>query len=164
MFREMRRARQQLSDEEATRILATSMTGVLAVSGDDGYPYAVPLNYVYDDGHVYFHSAKEGHKVDAIRSCDKASLCVIAKDELVPGEFTTHFRSVIAFGRIRPIEDEDEKRRTCELIARQCSPHDDEGVAAELAKGLSRVLMLDFEIEHLTGKEAIELVRARANA
>ena len=74
---------------------------VLALLGDNDYPYAVPISYVYDDGKVYFHSAKSGHKIDAIQRTAKASFCVIDEDLVVPEEYTTYFRSVIAFGRIR---------------------------------------------------------------
>lgn len=84
MFREMRRKRQQLTEAECIEILKRNTSGVLAVSGDNGYPYAVPLNYVYDGGSVYFHCAKSGHKLDAIRTCDKVSLCVVEQDLVVP--------------------------------------------------------------------------------
>ena len=78
----------------------------LALLGDNDYPYAVPISYVYHDGKLYFHSALAGHKVDAILKCDKASFCVIEKDDVQPEKYTTFFRSVIAFGRIHIIEDE----------------------------------------------------------
>lgn len=96
-FREMRRKRQLLSDEESIRILKTATAGTLALLGDEDYPYAVPLSYVYNDGRLYFHSALNGHKIDAIRKYDKASFCVIEKDEVRPEKYTTFFRSVIAF-------------------------------------------------------------------
>ena len=93
MFREMRRRKQQLSESECSAILARGTSGVLALRGDEGYPYAVPLSYVYDDRKIYFHSAKAGHKIDAIRSCSKASFCVIDQDEVVPEEYTTYFKA-----------------------------------------------------------------------
>ena len=96
-FREMRRKRQQLAEEEIA-ILEKATTGTLALLGDNDYPYAVPISYVYHDGKLYFHSALTGHKVDAIRKCDKASFCVIEKDDVQPEKYTTFFRSVIAFG------------------------------------------------------------------
>ena len=108
-FREMRRKRQQLSDEESIGLLQKATSGTLALLGDGGYPYAVPVSYAYDDGKLYFHSAMSGHKVDAIRNCDKASFCIIDQDHVSPSEYTTYFRSVIAFGRIRIVEDETEK-------------------------------------------------------
>ena len=160
-FRQMRRKRQQLSDEESIGILQRATSGTLAVLGDNGYPYAVPLSYVYSDGKLYFHSALEGHKVDAIRSCDKASFCVIEKDAVQPKIYTTFYRSVIAFGRVHIIEDEAEKLMIARLLGERYNPHDEESLRKELEKGFARMLAIRFDIEHLTGKEAIELVRSR---
>ncbi len=81
-FREMRRKRQQLAEEESIAILEKATAGTLALLGDNDYPYAVPISYVYHDGKLYFHSALAGHKVDAIRKCDKASFCVIEQDDV----------------------------------------------------------------------------------
>ena len=157
-FREMRRKRQQLSDEESISILQKATSGTLALLGDNGYPYAVPISYVYADGKLYFHSALSGHKVDAIRNCDKASFCVIDKDDVQPEKYTTYFRSVIAFGRIHIIEDDQEKLETARLLGDRYNPNQEEALQKELEKGLSRMVMIRFDIEYLTGKEAIELV------
>ena len=159
-FREMRRKRQQLSEEESIGILQNATSGTLALLGDGSYPYAVPISYVYDDGKLYFHSAMSGHKVDAIRSCGKASFCVIDQDNVKPGEYTTYFRSVIAFGRIRIVEDEKEKLTIARILGNRYNPNQEEALQKELEHGLSRMLAIRFDIEHLTGKEAIELVRA----
>ena len=105
MFREMRRKNQLLEQKEALKILETSTSGVLSLLGDNGYPYGVPLSFVYYENKIYFHCAKEGHKLDAIKNYDKASFCIIEKDDVSPKEFTTHFRSIIAFGKVRIIED-----------------------------------------------------------
>jgi nitroimidazol reductase NimA-like FMN-containing flavoprotein (pyridoxamine 5'-phosphate oxidase superfamily) len=104
-FREMRRRRQQLSTEEAVAILQKSTAGTLALLGDNDYPYAVPLSYVYQDGRIYFHSALAGHKVDAVRKNEKASFCVIEQDDVQPKKYTTFYRSVIAFGRVHVVDD-----------------------------------------------------------
>ena len=160
-FREMRRKRQQLSEEESISILKKATAGTLALLGDDNYPYAVPISYVYADGRLYFHSALSGHKVDAIRKCDKASFCVIEQDDVQPKKYTTFFRSVIAFGRIHIIEDEQEKLKMARVLGNRYNPNDGESLQKELEQGLSRMLMIRFDIEHLTGKEAIELVRQR---
>jgi len=157
-FREMRRKRQQLSEEESIGILQKATAGTLALLGDNGYPYAVPISYVYADGKLYFHSALSGHKVDAIRNCDKASFCVIDKDDVQPEKYTTYFRSVIAFGRIHIIEDDLEKLETARLLGDRYNPNQEEALQKELEKGLSRMVMIRFDIEYLTGKEAIELV------
>lgn len=158
-FREMRRQRQQLSDAESIEILKKATSGTLALLGDGGYPYAVPISYVYDKGKLYFHSAKEGHKVDAIRAYDKASFCVIDQDDVHPEKYTTFFRSVIAFGRIHIVEDETEKLRIARLLGNRYNPNRDEALQKEIEHGLARMLAIRFDIEHLTGKEAIELVK-----
>lgn len=155
----MRRKRQQLSNEESIGLLQEGTAGTLALLGDGGYPYAVPLSYVYADGHLYFHSALSGHKVDAIRNCAKASFCVIAQDQVKPQEYTTYFRSVIAFGNIHIVEDPEEKLAIARLLGNRYNPHQDEALQRELDHGLSRMLALRFDIEHLTGKAAIELMR-----
>lgn len=158
-FREMRRKRQQLSKEESISILQKSTAGTLALLGDNGYPYAVPISYVYANDRLYFHSALSGHKIDAIRNYDKASFCVIAKDDVQPEKYTTFFRSVIAFGKIRIVENENEKLAMARMLGNKYNPNQEEALQHELENGLSRMLMICLDIEHLTGKEAIELVR-----
>ena len=162
-FRSMRRNRQQLSEEESIEILQKATSGVLALLGDNGYPYAVPISYVYADGKIYFHSALSGHKVDAIRSCDKASFCVIEQDDVKPEKYTSFFRSVIAFGRIHIEEDEAEKLAIARLLGNRYNPKHEEALQKEIEGGLSRMLAIRLDIEHLTGKEAIELVRQRGD-
>ena len=157
----MRRNRQQLSREECERILDRCTSGVLALTGDGGYPYAVPLSYVYASGAIIFHSAVQGHKVDAIKRDSRCSFCVIEQDEIRPAEFTTYFRSVIAFGRIHILEDAAEKVQALRLLGRRYSPNDEPGLQHEIDKSLDHVLLLRLDIDHLSGKEAIELTRAR---
>ena len=162
MFREMRRKKQALMAQETVAVLTGGTSGVLALSGEEGYPYAVPLSYVYHDGHIYFHCAKSGHKLDAIRHDPKASFCVIDRDEIVPEEYTSHFRSAIAFGTIRILEDEQEKRQAIEILALKYAPGDTaEGRRAAIDRDWAPLCMLDMTVEHLSGKEAIELVRAK---
>ena len=155
----MRRIRQQLSNEDSIAILKKATSGTLALLGDNGYPYAVPISYVYADGKLYFHSALSGHKVDAIRRCDRASFCVIGQDNVRPEKYTTYYRSVIAFGRIHIIEDEAEKLATARLLGNRYNPNQEEALQKELEHGFTRMLMICLDIEHLTGKEAIELVK-----
>lgn len=160
VFREMRRKKQALSQQEVADILHKRTSGVLALLGDNDYPYAVPISYVYDDGKIYFHSAKSGHKIDAIQRTTKASFCVIDKDLVIPEEYTTYFRSVIAFGQIKIIEDEREKREAIEKLAIKYAP---ENTAANRDHAISRewqsLCMLEMTIDHITGKEAIELAK-----
>jgi len=161
-FRPMRRVRQQLTHDECIDILCSTTSGVLAVAGDGGYPYAVPLSHVYDSGHLYFHSALQGHKVDAIAADARCSFCVIDRDEVHPESFTTYFKSVIAFGRIHIIDDAGERLAALRMLGHRHAPHDASGLQREIDKDFDRVLMLRLDIEHLTGKQAIELVNQRA--
>ncbi|MBD5463202.1 MAG: pyridoxamine 5'-phosphate oxidase family protein [Lachnospiraceae bacterium] len=159
MFREMRRKKQILSEEEAAEVLNKGTSGVLALAGDDDYPYAVPISYVYSDSKLYFHGAKSGHKIDAIKRCDKASFCVIDKDDVVPEEYTTYFRSVIAFGKIRIMEEESEMRKAIELLAQKYYPASSKKERSiVIDREWKPLCMIEFSIEHLSGKEAIELV------
>lgn len=161
MFREMRRKNCLLTNETAEKILREGDFGVLALSGDDDYPYAVPINYAVADGKIYFHSAKVGHKLDAIRRNEKASFCVVDRREVVAEEFTTYFSSVIAFGRIKLVEDNDDpdKLRGLELLANKFSATaSNERRVKELAR-LNAVTIPVMTIEHLTGKAAREIVK-----
>ena len=158
-FRPMRRARQQLTTEACEEILRNATSGTLAVLGDGGYPYTVPLSFVYANGIIYFHSAKSGHKIDAIRNHDKASFCIVAMDEIHGEQYTTYFRSVIAFGRITIVSSPNEKLEGAKLLGRKYNPGDEAGLAYELEKGLAHMELLRLDIEHITGKEAIELKR-----
>ena len=161
MFRKMRRYKQQLADEEAIAVLERGKTGVLAVIGDEGYPYTVPINYVYTDGKVYMHSALTGHKIDAIRACDKASFCVIDADDVVPADYSTNFRSVVAFGRARIVEDEREKMMSIRLLGDKYNPNQPESLDAEVSKSFARLHMIALDIEHMTGKQSKELARVK---
>lgn len=161
MFREMRRKNQVLSAEESIQILKRATSGVLAVSGDDDYPYAVPLSYVYHDNKIYFHGAKAGHKLDGITRNEKVSFCVIDQDQVIQDEYTTYFRSVIVFGRAR-VMDEEEKRRALEILTARYSPDIEEARRSQaIDKGLKAVCMIELEIEHMSGKESIELVKQK---
>jgi len=161
MFREMRRSGQMLTIKECEEIMKRNTAGVLAVSGDDGYPYAVPLSYTYADGKIYIHSAKTGHKVDSILRNAKVSFCVVDKDEVAPEKYTTYFRSVIIFGKAKTLESDAEKRDMLEKLVEKYSSQYKEGSSREIERSLNSVLGIVIEIEHMTGKEAIELKRRR---
>lgn len=160
MFRTMRRNQQQLSQQECVDILTRRTSGVLALSGDDGYPYAVPMSYVWQEGKLYFHSALAGHKVDAARRCSKASFCVIDQDEVIPERYTTEYKSVIVFGTLRELEGEEFFAAIRQLAAKY-SPAQVQGREQEIQQSLGRFLMLELTAEHMTGKECIELTRRR---
>ena len=164
MFRKMRRFKQELTQEEAIQILNNNTAGVLAVLGDEGYPYSVPLSYVFVDNKIYFHSAKTGHKIDAIKNYDKASFCVIDQNQIMPEEYTTYFRSVIAFGKIRLLETPEEIIPAIQKLATKYHPTDhEENRNKMINRDIKQMGMIELEIEHLTGKEAIELVRNKQN-
>ena len=161
MFREMRRNKQSLPSDECIKILNRGTSGVLAVTGDDDYPYAVPLSYVYHDNKIYFHGAKTGHKLDAISRNEKVSFCVVDQDHVVPQKYTTYFRSVIIFGKARVLKDENEKRNALEVLAAKYSPDYEQGRLQEIDQQFQQVCLIELAIEHMTGKEAIELVKER---
>lgn len=159
MLPEMRRKAQQLPPAEAEAILCAGSSGVLALAGEEGYPYALPISYVYHQGRLFFHCAPTGHKLDAIARCPKASFCVIAQDDVVPALYTTRYRSAIAFGAIRRLEEEQAIITALDVLGRKYAP--DLDPSAEIAKSLPRVCVLEMTIDHLTGKEGIELTRLR---
>lgn len=161
MFRELRRSNQAIPEDECIQILKRQTFGVLALDGDDNYPYAVPMSYVYHDNKIYFHCAQSGHKIDSVHRNDKASFCVTDLNEIVPEQYTTYYRSVIVFGHIRICETEAEKREILGLIIDKYSPDETEGRQAEIDKTADRVCIMELDIEHMSGKEAKELHKRR---
>lgn len=162
MFREMRRNRQLLPVAESKAILENSATGILAVSGDDDYPYTVPVNYAYVGDSIYIHSAKEGHKIDAIKRNDKVSFCVIEKDDVQPQLFATYYRSVTVFGRARILTDDEERRKALIHIIEKYSPEYIEEGKQEIERDWDRVCLIEVKIDHMTGKAARGLVNSGA--
>ena len=114
--RPIRRKERALPEEEARRLLETGTYGVLAVTGDEGWPYAVPMNYIVMNGAIYLHCAREGHKIDAIRADDRVCFTVTTKDELVPDHITTMYESVVVFGRAAILEDDKERIAALETL------------------------------------------------
>lgn len=163
MFRKMRRFKQQLSDERCIDVLKNSTSGVLALLGDDDYPYAVPLSYIYNDGKIIFHGAKTGHKIDAIKQHDKASFCVVDKDEIIPERYTSNYKSVIAFGKINIIEDDDAIRMKVGQLAEKYRPGHEEEKNKEIDKEFPKLCVFELVIEHITGKESPESIRKMGN-
>lgn len=153
MFREMRRFKQQISEEECIRILKEQPRGILSMIGDNGYPYGIPLDHWYSekDNRLYFHCAKTGHKLDAIAACDKVSYCVMDEGCRKDGEWALNINSVVVFGRMRVVEDEDKKREICTNLARKFTD-DEEYLRRELTNAFPRVNCLELIIEHMTGK------------
>lgn len=153
MFRKMRRWKQQISKEECIRILMQEPRGVLSVIGDDGYPYGIPMDHWYceENGKLYFHGAKEGHKIDAIQKCDKASYCVYDEGFRKEGEWALNIKSVVIFGRIRPIYDMEKSMKICRELCGKFT-EDQEYAEREIKQSGSHVLCLELTPEHMTGK------------
>ena len=153
MFREMIRKKQQLSPAECLALLQQTKRGVLSVLGDDGYPYGIPLNHYYNeaDGCIYFHSGMQGHKLDALRRCDKVSFCVRDDGTPEPGHWAMRFRSVVVFGRVRFIEDRQTVCAVSAALSRKFT--DDEAYIAEELRRFGPVTcMFALKPEHITGK------------
>lgn len=161
MERKMRRFRQLLPEEETRRILREQTNGVLSLVDPDGEPYGVPLSFAYDgESAIYFHSATAGRKVDCISGGgSRCSFCTISQDLIVPDEFTTYFRSAIVSGHISIVTDRDEIMKGLLLLCEKYSPGVDS--SEEIARCLGHVAVMRLDIEEMSGKEAIELVRAR---
>lgn len=155
MFRPMRRSERQISEAETISILQKCSSGVLAVNGENDYPYAVPLSYAYEEGKIYFHSALEGHKIDAIRKDSRVSFCVIAADNVIPGSFSTNYSSAVLFGRARILEDPVEKQHVLELLLAKYSPEFVEDGKAYIARAWDQVCTVEIMIEHMTGKARV---------
>ncbi len=155
MFRKMRRFKQALDKERCIDILKTAPRGILAVNGDGGYPYTVPLDFVYDDNKLYFHSAVEGHKLDAIRRDGKASFCVLEQLEQSEDGWSYFFDSVVAFGTVGVVEDEAERMDKLRLLGLKYFPTADM-VDSDIAKNAHRALVLCLTVEHLSGKHVHE--------
>ena len=153
MFREMRRFKQQISEGECIRVLKEQPRGVLSMLGDDGYPYGIPLDHWYSEkeNKLYFHCAKSGHKLDAIAACDKVSYCVMDEGYRRDGEWALNINSVVVFGRMHIVEDEDKKREICTNLVRKFTD-DEEYLQKELTNAFPRVCCLELVIEHVTGK------------
>ena len=160
MFREMRRNKQLLSKDDTIAVMNRGTNGVLACIGDDDYPYAVPISYVYYNNKIYFHCAKVGHKIDAITKNPKVSFSVVDEDNIVSEEYTTYFRSVIAFGKARIVEG-DEWIGGFELLIEKYSGNQPNVEKHNQITNCKQSLMIAIDIEHITGKEAIEYVRAK---
>ncbi len=153
MFRKMRRFKQEISKEECIEVLKSETRGVLSIMGEDGYPYGIPLNHWYcpEDGKLYFHGAKEGKKIDSIKLNDKASYCVFDKGYRKEGEWALNVKSVIVFGRIQPVTDEDKARQICTGLTGKFTD-DKDYLERELKNSFSRVQCLELIPEHMTGK------------
>ena len=154
-FRPLRRIKQAAAEEECLSILETARRGILAVHGENGYPYGLPVNYIFQNGKIYFHCAKAGHKLDAVRADDKVCFTVLSEPVKNPGEWWYCFTSVICFGRIAEVTDEQEKDRRLRHIGAKYFP---EGYDLEkdMARNASNALIMEITIDHMSGKHVRE--------
>lgn len=151
MFRKLTRVKQQLPDTECIEILKNEPRGVLAVCGDNGYPYALPMNFYYDDtlNKIYFHSGKEGHKMESIKKCDKVSFCVYDKGYKKDGHWSLNIKSVIVFGRVQTL-----KNWSYDMMRELCRKYteDEDYIENEINQFAEKTAVLEMEIDHMTGK------------
>ncbi|MDO4621138.1 MAG: pyridoxamine 5'-phosphate oxidase family protein [Lachnospiraceae bacterium] len=153
-FRKMRRFKQQVSDEECKRILKEEGRGVLAVIGDFGYPYAIPVDFYYDedDNCIYMHGAKTGHKMDAISRCDKVCFTVWNQGYKEEGHWEWNSTSVVIFGKAKPVDDPEIIRDRLRKLAVKYYPSVEEADQEMETPAVNHVQILAIEIEHMTGK------------
>lgn len=153
MFRTMSRSKQQLSDTECIDILKQEPRGVLSVLGDDDYPYGLPIDFWYceENGRIYFHSGKAGHKIDAMRKHDKVSFCVYDQGHCKESDWALTIRSVIVFGRVRILEDQDRAIEVTRRLSYKFTP-DTKYIENEIAQYSSGLLCFELIPEHITGK------------
>ena len=155
MFRTMRRFKQQISEEECIRILQEEKRGILSMHGEDGYPYGIPMNHWYnpENGKLYFHCAKTGHKLDAIRKNDKVSYCVYDQGFRKDGDWALNIRSVVVFCRARIVDDaEDDLRRRIAVGLCRKFTDDEAFLQKELVNAMPRAAFLELTSDHMTGK------------
>ena len=152
-FREITRKKQALSMDKIIDILETEKRGVLSVLGDDGYPYGMPMNYWYnkENGYIYFHSGKKGHKIDAMTANNKVSFCVYDAGSKKDGEWALHINSVIVFGKVYVVEDFEESMDICKKLSLKYTP-DMEYIEEEIRKFGNATLCYELRPEHITGK------------
>lgn len=155
MFREMRVKKRLMSEEDAEELLKSASHGVLAVAGDEGYPYAVPVSFVYKDRKIYIHSALEGHKVDAVKQNSKVSFCVVTVDNVVPEKLTTRYASAVAFGTAKILTSKGETEPYARLLAEKYGCHDEMIIQNELNRYAGKYCILEIVVDHLTGKSSI---------
>ena len=157
MFRELTRKHKQIAREACISLLRAETRGVLAVNGDGGYPYAMPMNHFYNeaDGCIYFHCGKTGHRTDALLRSDKVCFCVYEQGERAPGEWAYHVRSVIVFGRVERIEDMAQIACITRALSHKFTQ--DEGyIEREIAQAGAATLLLRLRPEHMCGKQVVE--------
>ncbi len=153
MFREVARKKQILTSEQIIKILKSEKRGVLSVCGDNGYPYGLPINFWYNEenGYIYFHSGKKGHKTDAISSDNKVSFCVYDEGYKKDGEWALNISSVIVFGKIHIVEDSENAVEIYRKLSLKFTS-DIGYIDSEIEKFAKATLCYELRPEHITGK------------
>lgn len=157
MFRPVRRKKNEMSQEAAKKLLQSTRRGVLAVNGDDGYPYAMPINFLYieEAQKIIFHGAKAGHKVDSLKACDKVCFTVFGNETIREESWAPYVQSAVVFGRCHLIDDPEETIRLVRMLAEKYYP-DQALIEEEIESSGKAVQMFEIEIEHISGKEIQE--------
>ena len=157
MFRELRRKTKAIDRTAAEALLQAERRGVLAVNGDNGYSYAVPINYLYDKAaqKIYFHGARAGHKADALRACDKVCFTVYGSETVKEEAWAPFLQSTVVFGRCHAVQD---SARAMELLKKFAGKYypTEQLIDEEIAKAGKAAQVFEIEIEHLCGKEVQE--------
>ena len=152
-FRKMRRFKQELTQEECIKVLSEEPRGILAMHGENGYPYAIPLNQFYDaeTGKLYFHCAKEGLKLDLIKANNQVSFTVLDKGFKKEGDRALNIKSVVCLGHIEVLTDHEKVLEQCRKIARKFGVSESE-IDEDIKKNTNNVNMLVMTIDRMTGK------------
>lgn len=157
MFRPIRRKQKEIDITATQNLLHHGRRGVLAVHGDNGYPYAIPVNYLYDEENqrIYFHGARVGHKVDAIKACDKVCFTVFGNETVKKEAWAPYVQSAVVFGRCRLAEMDSASLALLKQFAMKYYP-EESMVDREMAVSAKAAQLFVIEIEHLSGKEIQE--------
>ena len=157
MSRPVRKKKNEISAEAAKQLLHTERRGVFAVNGDDGYPYAVPVNFFYDEeaNRIYFHGSRAGHKIDSVRKSDKVCFTVYGNETIRDEAWAPYMQSAVVFGRCRLPEYGEESMALLKRFAMKYYPGESM-VDAEIADAGKAAQMYVIDIEHISGKEVQE--------
>lgn len=151
MFKEMRRKDRELEKEEIMELLKRNEYGILSTIGENGYPYGVPVNYVYIDNAIYLHCAVEGQKLDNLKNDNKVSFCVVGDTCVLPEQFSTKYESVIIFGRASEIYDDEKNMAMLEILNKYSKEHLEKG-KQYIKNADAQVKAIKINIEHISGK------------
>ena len=154
MFRPMRRIKQQVSDDECKKVLKDEKRAAFSVIDENGYPYTVPVNFFYDEeeNKIYIHCAKEGHKVDILRRCDKVCFTVWNQGFKKEGHWEWNATSVVVCGKAEFVEDKDLLEKQLRKLAAKYYPTKDEIEKEMSSPSAKRVEMICIKPDHMTGK------------